>query len=204
MTDFDENRYREIGDAAAAASWVENSSVPEEDKEAFRHFIGRFPSLRFAREDDVLLDHYEAVDQVELPAWFRESRATLATIAPYSLLRIDAFRFDGSPRETPGQEYYEISPGYINEEIRDLLLGHARVYLFGQWFASDRSCLAIDLENPEDRRIFEFALEDMYDDEAEDRPLRESLTPVFASYADLLGHIVEVRLPNGDVVTAAT
>ncbi|WP_329036562.1 hypothetical protein OIE71_26325 [Streptomyces sp. NBC_01725] len=203
MTDFSEDQYRITGDAATAASWVEDSGLPDEDKAALRRLVGRFPLLRFVRERDALLDHYEAVDHIALPAWFRESRSTLATIEPYSHLRIDAFRFDGSPREFPGDEYYEISPGYINSEIRELLFDGAHAYLIGQWFGTDRSCLAIDLENPQDRRIFEFAMEDMYDDEAENRPLRESLAPVFASYADLLGHIVEVRLPDGHVVAAA-
>ncbi|MFE1289901.1 hypothetical protein [Streptomyces sp. NPDC058751] len=198
-----ESQYRITGDAATATSWIENSGLPDEDKDALRQFVGRFPSLRFTREEDTALDHYEEVDQVKLPAWFRASRSTLAAVEPYSRLRINTFRFDGSPRETPGQEYYEISPGYINEEIRELLFDQAHIYLIGQWFGTDRSCLAIDLEATEDRRIFEFAMEDLYDDEAEERPLRESLTPVFASYADLLGHIVEVRLPDGDVVAAA-
>lgn len=203
MTDFDENQHRIIGDAATATSWIDDSGLPNEDKHALRRFVGRFPSLQFVREEQALLDHYEAVDQVTLPAWFRMSRSALAAIEPYSRLRIDTFRFNGSPREAPGREYYEISPGYINDEIRELLFDQAHVYLIGQWFGTDRSCLAIDLENQEDRRIFEFAMEDLYDDEAEDRPLRESLAPVFASYADLLGHIVEVRLPDGDVVAAA-
>ncbi|MFB6987387.1 hypothetical protein [Streptomyces sp. NPDC056304] len=204
MSDFEENQHRITGDATIATSWIEESRLPEEEKNALRRFVGRFPSLRFARDDNALLNRYEAVDQVMLPAWFRASRSTLATIDPYSLLRINDFRFGGSPRETPGQEYYEISLGYINEEIRELLFDQAHVYLIGQWFGTDRSCLAIDLENPEDRRIFEFAMEDLYDDEDESRPLRESLAPVLASYADLLGHIVEVRLPDGDVVTATS
>jgi hypothetical protein len=203
VTDFDKDQHRITGDTATAASWIEDSGLPDEDKAALRQFVGRFPSLRFAREDNALLDHYEAVDQVTLPSWFRASRSTLAAIEPHSRLRIDAFRFDGSPRVTPGIEYYGISPGYINQEIRELLFNQAQVYLIGEWWTTDRSCLAIDLENPEERRIFEFAMDDLIDDDIAGRPLRESLTPVFASYADLLGHIVEVRLPDGDVVAAA-
>lgn len=201
MTEFAKGQHRIIGDAATAASWIEDSMLPGEDKAALRQFVGRFPSLGFAREDNALLGHYEAA--VTLPPWFRASRSTLAAIEPYSRLRIDAFRFDGSPRETPGIEYYGISPGYINEEIRELLFNQAHVYLIGQWWTTDRSCLAIDLENPEERRIFEFAMDDLIDDDIAGRPLRESLNPVFASYADLLGHIVEVRLPDGDIVAAA-
>jgi hypothetical protein len=203
MTDSNASKHRIIGDAAAATSWIENSELSKEDKAALRRFVNRFPSMHFAREDDAQLDHHEKVDQVTLPAWFRASRSTLAAIEPNSRLRIDAFRFNGSPRETPSKEYYEISPGYINEEIRELLYSNAHIYLIGQWFGTDRSCLAIDIQDPVDQRIFEFAMEDLYDDEIANRPLRESLSPVFASYADLLAHIVEVRLPDGEVVTAA-
>ncbi|MES4909211.1 MULTISPECIES: hypothetical protein [unclassified Streptomyces] len=203
MIDLDEEQHRITGDAAAATSWIEDSELPHEDKAALRQFVSRFPSLRFTREEDALLDHYEATDQVTLPTWFRVSRSTLAAIEPHSRLRIDAFRFNGSPRETPGEEYYAISPGYINQETRELLFNQAHVYLIGQWFSTDRSCLAIDLENPNDRRIFEFAREDLIDDDITGRPLRESLAPVFTSYADLLGHIIEVRLPDGNVTAAA-
>jgi hypothetical protein len=100
VTDFDENQHRITGDAATA---IEDSGLPDEDKDTLRRFVGRFPSLRFAREEDALLDHYEAVDQVTLPAWFRASRSTLAAIEPYSRLRIDAFWFDGRTHRPPAR-----------------------------------------------------------------------------------------------------
>ncbi|ADD40811.1 hypothetical protein [Stackebrandtia nassauensis] len=202
MIDIEEMPQRVVGDGVTAVCWIEDAALSDEDELALRRFVGRFPSLRFARDTPAVLDRHETVDQVTLPAWFRVARTILAGLEPAGRVRLDAFAIDGSPRETP-REYYEISPGYINEEIRGLLFDKAGVYLIGQEFGDDESCLAIDLENPRDRRIFEFAMEDLLDDDIADRPLRKSLTPVFSSYADLLGHIVAARMPDGEIVIAA-
>ncbi len=45
-------------------------------------------------------------------------------------------------------------------------------------------------------------VEDLWDDEAKGEPLRESTFPAFSSYADLLGHVVAVKLPDGTVIEA--
>lgn len=203
MTDFDEHPHLITGDAATATTWIEESALTDDDKAALRRFVARFPSLTFVKEDDAQLNQYEETDGVTLPPWFRETRSTLAYTVPGAQVRVDGFGWDESPRaDEQDTHWYEVEPGYVNEENRETMFDLARVYPIAQWFANDRSYLAVDLEDPSDRRILEFALEDLWDDEAKGEPLRESTFPAFSSYADLLGHVVAVKLPDGTVIEA--
>lgn len=190
-------------DASTARSWINDSTLPDDDKAALRRFVDRFSTLDFDRDDDDALRGYEETDKVALPPWFRDVRATLAYVTEGALVRVSAFRFDESPRaDEQADQWYEIAPGYINDENRETMHDLAQLYPIAQWFANDRSYLAIDLADPDDHRILEFAIEDLWDDEAKGEPLRESTFYAYASYADLLDHIVAVRLPNGTVIEA--
>ncbi|MFJ8579959.1 hypothetical protein [Micromonospora sp. NPDC093277] len=203
MTDSAEGRHPVNGDAAAARSWIEQSTLPDEDKAGLRRFVDHFPSLTFVREDNAALSHYEETDEVTLPPWFRETRSALAFTVPGAQVRVDGFRWDDSPRSDDQEDHwYEVEPGYVNEENRETMFDLARLYPIGQWFANDRSYLAVDLEDVSNRRILEFALEDLWDDEAKGEPLRESTFPAYSSYADFLGHVVAVKLPDGTLVEA--
>lgn len=114
------------------------------------------------------------------------------------MVRFDGFRWNDSPRAEEAEDiWYELDPGYGESETRELLAERTQVYLIGSWWLEDRSNLAVDIQDPTDRRIFDFATEDLWDNSYEGRPIRGSLYPVFASYADLLGHVVEVELPDG-------
>lgn len=203
MTDATGDGSPITGDAAAARSWIEESGLPDEDKAALRRFVDRFPSLTFTKEEDTALSCYEATDEVTLPPWFRETRATLAFTVAGAQVRVAGFRWDDSPRaDDQADHWYEVELGYVNEENRETMFDLAHLYPIGQWFANDRSYLAVDLADPTDRRILEFALEDLWDDEANGEPLRESTFPAYASYADFLGHVVAVKLPDGGLVEA--
>jgi hypothetical protein len=72
----------------------------------------------------------------------------------------------------------------------------------GSWWGTDRSYLAVDLKDPSDRRIFEFASEDLLDNSIDGRPVRGSVYPIFDSYAQFLAHVVEARLPDGTLLRA--
>lgn len=190
-------------DASTARSWIASSTLPEEDKAALNRFVDRFPALDFARDDETALRRYEQTDEITLPPWYREVRATLAPVAGGAQLRVGGFSWDESPRaDEQAGHWYEVTPGYVNDEDRDTLRDLGRLYPVAQWFASYESILAVDLDNPDDHRLFEFALEDLWDDEAKGDPVRDTTYFAFASYSDFLDHVVAVKLPGGDVVEA--
>lgn len=194
MTEFDYERHLIKGDAHTACGWIESSRLPVEQKADLQQFVDNFPSLTFTREDDIILGRYAATGGVELPPWLREVRSTLAFVDPPVLCRVDDFQWYDSPRcEAVDRIWYEVQFGYANEEERARLRDGAEIYPIGGWFGSDRSNLGIDLQNPEDTRIFDFSGEDMLDAELDDEPLRDSLFPIFSSYALFLAHVVEVR-----------
>lgn len=203
MTDATGDGSPITGDAVAARAWIEKSVLPDEDKAALRRFVDRFPSLTFVREDDAALSRHEETDEVTLPPWFRDTRSTLTFTVPGAQVRVDGFRWNDSPRADDQEDrWYEVEPGYVNEEDRETMFDLANLYPIGQWFANNRSYLAVDLADSHDRRLLEFSLEDLWDAEANGEPLRESVFPAYFSYADFLGHVLAVKLPDGGIVEA--
>ncbi|MGW7253697.1 hypothetical protein [Streptomyces sp. NPDC054834] len=194
MTGFDYEQHLIKGDADTALSWVESSALPDDQKAGLLRFVTNFPSLTFVKEDDVILDHYAAADRVALPAWLREVRSTLAFVDPPVLLRVDDFQWHYSPRSDDVEDiWYELRFGYHGEEQRALFFGDAKIYRIGAWWGTDESCLGVDLQAPEDQRIFDFSGADLRDNKLAGRPVRGSLYPVFDSYAQFLAHVAEVR-----------
>ena len=199
ITDSEYQRHLTRGDAATARLWIERSALPEEDKAGLLRFVARFPSLTFVKEDPALLDRYAEVDRVTLPQWFRDVRSILAFVEPHVLVRVDDFEWYFSPRADGVEEiWYDLRPGCGGGEERALLTGDGGIYPIGNDWDHGETHLGIDLENPLDRRIFDFHGEDLLDDKLDGRPVRGSLFPVFGSYARLLAHVVAVRpLPGG-------
>ncbi|GAB3895526.1 hypothetical protein GCM10029964_075550 [Kibdelosporangium lantanae] len=187
------------GDAAAARSWIEGSALPDEDKADLLRFVATFPALTFVKEGPALLDRYAEADRVALPQWFRDVRSTLAFVEPHVLVRVDDFQWYDSPRADDVEElWYDLQPGCGGDEDRDLFVGDGRIYPIGTAWDRGETHLGIDLENPADRRVFDFHGEDLLDNELDGRPVRGSLYPVFSSYARLLAHVVEVRPLPGE------
>lgn len=199
ITHSEYQRHLTRGDAAAARLWIERSTLPEDDKADLTRFVATFPSLTYVKEDPTLLDRYAEADQVTLPQWFRDVRSTLAFVEPHVLVRVDDFQWYFSPRADDVEEiWYDLRPGCSGEEERDLFTGDSAIYPIGSDWDDGETHIGIDLENPVDRRIFDFHGEDLLDNKLDGRPVRGSLYPVFDSYAQLLAHVVEVRpLPGG-------
>lgn len=194
MTEFDYERHLVKGDADTAHSWIESSTLSEEQKADLRRFVTNFPTLTFAKEDDAVLDHYEEIDRVVLPPWLRQIRATLAFVDPPMLLRVDDFQSYESPRSDDVEDiWYNLRFGYQGDEQRTLFLDDAGVYRIGVWWEDAESYLGVKLDDPEDRRIFDFSGADLRDNKLAGRPVRGSLYPVFGSYTELLAHITDIR-----------
>ncbi|MFD1051144.1 hypothetical protein ACFQ1S_39240 [Kibdelosporangium lantanae] len=114
-------------------------------------------------------------------------------------VRVDDFQWYDSPRADDVEElWYDLQPGCGGDEDRDLFVGDGRIYPIGTAWDRGETHLGIDLENPADRRVFDFHGEDLLDNELDGRPVRGSLYPVFSSYARLLAHVVEVRPLPGE------
>jgi hypothetical protein len=78
----------------------------------------------------------------------------------------------------------------------------ARVYPFARWPVQGRSVLAVSLEGDQPG-ILEYREVDVYDVLRRGRRPDLALYPVYASYPDLLGHIVAFKLPGDVIVEAA-
>lgn len=191
------------GDASAAVSWITESALSDEDKSGLRGFIERFPDLTFFKDDADHLDHVEETDGVRLPPWFRDVRTTLAFAHPSMDFHVDAFDGSASPRgEYPERIWYRLGLGSQDDEVRETLFERAKRYLVGGWWASDRSMLTINLEDASDRRIYEFSMEDVWDDVYDERPIHGSMFPIFDSYVSMLEHVVEFKLEDDTTVRA--
>lgn len=193
------------GDAEDAVAWVTGSALVERDKERLLTFVRRFPALAFVRDRPGMLKRLERRDEVRLPAWFHGVRAVLRSVEPLPEVRFDGFDdFDDfSPRiDYVDEIWYSLELGYLGEGQRSLFVEKTRVYPIGEWEETDRSYLAVRLDDTGDGRILEFAAPDLRDNLAEGKSPNVSVRPVFDSYASMLSHVVEVRLPDGTVVAA--
>jgi hypothetical protein len=194
MTTFDYQEHLTRGDADSARGWVESSALPDAQKSDLLAFIGNFPSLTFVKEDDAILDHYAEEAGVVLPPWFRTVRSTLAFVDPSMLVCVDDFQWYDSPRSDDVEDiWYDIQLGYHGEEQRRLFRDDAKIYRIGAWSGTDDAMLGVDLSDPDDQRIFDFAGADLRDNKLAGRPVRGSLYPIFESYPQFLAHIAEVR-----------
>lgn len=199
---FDFRCNHEYGNADLARDWVLASSLPAEDKHPLMRFIGRFPGLVFYREREASFRWEEAHKGIRLPAWWRELRAALAFVYPHSPVSVRLERFDrpSITSDRLGQVFYSFGLlGFPNIEQRGLVDGGRVLYPVADWLAGESSTLAINLADPEDQRVYEYA--------ASSVSSGGSLPPgasrvVFERYADLVGRVVEVA-PEGDAPVVA-
>jgi hypothetical protein len=191
-----------VGSSVEATAWVRDSSLGPECKEAMLGLIARFPTQTFTREDDALLDHFESIDDVELPGWLRRIRTTLSGFGSAVALRFDGIGPESPRSDQVGDIWYVWQLAAWDEEMRGILRDDMRVYPVADWRETLRSCLAIDLANPEDERIFEYSYLSVVDNWSLDEPLRDAMYPAFRSYCAMISHIVAVQTTDGAVVDA--
>jgi hypothetical protein len=202
---FDFESHREFGDREDALRWT------HDEFDAARHaslqrFIERFPAAVFFREDDAFHAMAERHAGVSLPSSYRNARKVLAGAIPERSAEYRVDRFDGpSPAETGVSEqeiWYRPQLASYNSDEAPVFRDAARVYPFSRWPVQGRSVLAVSLDG--DRRdILEYRESDVYDVLQRTRRPDLALYPVYASYADLLGHIVAFKLPGDFLVEPA-
>ena len=185
-----------VGDSRAAREWVQGSALPEATKKPLLCFIDRFSGLEFYKESAAAITSIEEREAVMLPQWLREIRQTLAYVMPNRYIRV---RFDRSMHpglhHSDGMWYRLGLLGYYNSENRDTLdlIEGVQLFPIGNVIETMESSLAVNLADDADRRIYEYNIEDLWDDHYDGKPLRESLYVTSYSYADLFGHIVSIE-----------
>jgi hypothetical protein len=191
-----------LGDADAARRWVESSPLPADQKALLERFVSRFPGITFSRDSEAELDEFAEDDQVTLPAWVRASRATLAGPEPRVRVHFDDFDITNPASDSIEDAWFEFDVGYDGREQRELFRDQAKLYRIGSRPGYDYPWLAAVLDDTDDERVHEFAVEDLMDDVYEGVPARDSVHPAFDTYASMLAHIDAVRLPDGTVIEA--
>jgi hypothetical protein len=195
------NATSELGTSTEAIGWVNGSDLDEKSKSHLLKFITNFPSLTFTRESDEYLDASESEHGVVLPPWLRDLRRVFAGFTDPLPARFIAYDEDCARFDIVHKIWYTFSLGDMSQDDVPLFVEYAKMYPIGSWVENDRSYLAISLEDPQDRNIYEFAREDL----ADSRMVGELPYPdaVFSSYPRMLSRLYRFKAPNGEIVQAA-
>jgi hypothetical protein len=195
----DDQKSKTMGSKAQAKEWIEQSSLSPETKRNLLKFISRFPSLNFYRENANVLTEIEKTQEVKFPPWFRSIRQILSSISSEEKAFVQFDSFDHwTPREDllqKGELWYSLSfRGFTDKDEQNILdqVDGMLPYPMGDDEAR-YSTLAIDLSNPKDTAVYEYNLEDLQDNLAEEFELKESIRKVFDTYVGMLGHIKSVK-----------
>lgn len=194
------NAASEQGTSTEAMEWVNGSGLDEQSKSNLLQFIMNFPSLTFFRESDEYLDTIESEHGITLPPWLRELRKEFAGFTDPMPARFISYEDDCARFDIVHKIWYMFSLGDMGEDDKSLFIEYAKIYPIGSWVENDRSYLAVSLEDPQDRSIYEFAREDLSDSRmAGETPYPDA---VFNSYPRMLSRLYQFKAPNGDVVQA--
>jgi hypothetical protein len=190
---------------AEATSWLESSSMTKADISNSKKFIQSFPDCTFYQEKIDLFSMIEDKHKIKLPEWLKSFRRQLAWIMPSCSTTVCFREFSGwSPRMDYLQDlWYSIYlRGYSDEEERSFLMRIDDFCPFpiASIRGSDDSFLAIKLADPNDHSIYEYNLEDLWDNEADGTPVSASIRKVFNSYSDMLAAIAQVKIEKDDLI----
>ncbi len=196
---------RVLGSAEEALKWIESSVLPAEDKARFARFTRRFPWMTFYQQGTEQLDAAATEHRVTLPGWLRAQHEALAGFNPDCAFFVQFDGFDQGPynEEKLLQGWYQLElMGYAGDEERGLLHDRLGLFPMAYWDDQNVSALGTSVTSPEDRAIYQYAQEYLWDAISEGTSLEERLTPVFESYASMLSHIKAVRLDDLDPIPA--
>jgi hypothetical protein len=197
---FDFQSRLTIGGAAEAEAWLQNAKLPDGAAEALRSFAARFSGLTFYREDSAILERWGKAAGVELPAWLRAVRETLAFVLPHHRVRV---RFDGFDGWSPHADqlsaiWYEFGLLGASSDRRGLIEVN-RLFPVAEWTQTGHSNLAFRLEDESDLRVYEF--DSSLITESGNLP-DDEYRPIFDSYWSMLSHITALKLEDGREIKA--
>jgi predicted DNA-binding protein YlxM (UPF0122 family) len=200
-----ENKYAISVDYDLAVKRVEESVFSAEDKENYLSFINNFQNLNFYYNTDLSMAEPATKDNIYFPKNFSDYRKTLADILYGFNVEIKFDSFNGySPRGKRLENiWYSIDPGdfSFNDDQKKVLLESSesfRLLPIGFTSSNDaQGCyLAINLSN-NDNSIYEFHMQDLYDNYSSGEPIDEMTSVVFDSYPQMLAHISEIKYLDG-------
>jgi hypothetical protein len=197
---FDFQSHRIIGQAEDAKRWVNESELDLKEKTALLSFVDRFPGIGFFKEDDELLNYVEQRDSIKLPDWLRAIRKTLAyPYHPEQYLSLQFDRFETDWMELGNDETYSVFNlrGSLYPEEREAVIVRAGAFPIGNGGPSDQRVLAINLKDPNDKCVYHFVDQDVFDD------LFKVYLVAFKSYAEMFDHIVAIRFADGTEIRGA-
>ncbi len=189
---------RITGNNHEAATWVDRSSLPAAVKKSLRQFIQRFPTLEYYKLENAAM--------LPEPAWLRVMSETLRGFMPNGLLWVQLDEFAQSkPSDLVLQEiwYHRMFTTEVSSEYERILLGEHQLLILYSWLETLGSILAVKVNDAADQRIYEFSYNDIIahnDSEGQISP--EATRVAFNSYAEMLDHIVAVKLETGEVIRA--
>lgn len=202
MIDLTPRDRQVLGSSSDAIEWVTESPLVGQEKEHFLAFIRKFPGLTFVKDQEGFLEYFERKDRLQLPAWLHRTRRILRFVEPLMQVRFDDFDHYTPRADYLDEIWYTLDLGYMSEGQRSLFVDKAHAYPIGEWEDTDRSYLAVDVADVNDKRILEFSSPDLMDNIAEGKAADVSVRPAFDSYASMLSHVVAGRLSDGTVIEA--
>lgn len=187
----------ETGTVADAREWVYAADLSNAEQSGYLSFLRGFPELTFTRELERTLHECECRNQLTLPSWYREAMVTLSFVhatGSRARARFDGYDFDCYCADRERETWREIGVDAMPEDPdeRDLLVERAHMHVFGGEYDTEHSALAVNLADSDDRQIYGFSIESLWDADYEGDPPEDVPEPLFASYAGMLSHIVEL------------
>lgn len=164
-------------------------------------FVQRFPSITHTRGSDEFLDFMESANRVRIPDSFRSAFRTLMLAEDFPDFRVSSYSYWTPRTDNFLPIWYTGDWGYTNDQERSSLL-QAHMFPVAQWAETGISSLAINISDEADPKVYEFTSEDILDDIRGNLKPDSSVFPAFASYPEMISHIIELRLPDGTLVQA--
>ncbi len=195
-----ENQYAIVIASDVAKKRVEDALIPRGDKEDYFTFINNFEKLKFYFNTDLSMSEPATADGVLFPEKFIHYRKILADLLYGFDVEIKFKSFwKYSPREKRiADTWYTLEPGSFqyNEDQKRVLLDEKSIKLLPIGFNlldQDKNCyLGVSL-NESHSSIYEFNMQDLYDNYSSGELIEEMTSEVFRSYPQMLAHISEIK-----------
>lgn len=201
-----------LGNHRDAWTWIKSpeAKLSDIDREDYFKFCSRFVDERFFVDTGEEIAKMTDVHRVDFPDWWKRVRHfTLAGVRPddrevaYELTK---FEFEAITRS--GESSYKLGwLGYYNAEDRALFLDKCGMFPIGDiraGGAAGSSLLAINLWQPDDRRIYEFWPRSLYTAVEDGNDPRELIKPVFSSWGALLAHTTALATTRDGRIAATS
>lgn len=188
---LDLTRLPEIGTAADALGWIQDSSIPDAPKDHYRQFVAHFPHLTFCRGTTALMGCLADAAERYAPEWFAASLATLPYALPFQGVEFQFFedQVDDFERLKPWhalQFNTRVSKQFVNAGAS------MRPVTIAEGVHGSTSGLAIDAASAR-AAIYSYD-RDMYEE------LDAGLDVAFASYAKMLAGLRAMRIVCGEKI----